>query len=908
MAFVEKLAYEASAGSGKTFNLVVRYLSLLFMGANANKILALTFTNKAAAEMQERVVKTLIELETRGEFAVICEVTGLSAEAILEKKEAILQSFLASDVKIYTIDKFFAKILRKFSMHVGLMPDFTSYASQHELKLMVRFLNEVSVANKERSLIKLSLMSSKRLSDIFSLLEQLYLKSKELQNRTFQAMDYKIYEAEAFAALGQLQSLIHNCKAASDTAKRVLEIEDFDTLLKATWLQKESCEEYRYFKKCFTPEMNSALYAMQEAILKRIRAYEEHFFYELMQLLDIYIHAKEMIAKDEGELSFSDITALVYKLLKEENAIESDFLYFRLDSEIEHILLDEFQDTSILQYEILAPLMDEVSAGKGVSENRSLFFVGDVKQSIYRFRGGVSALFSHVAQKYDVQVEPLVTNYRSDKAVVDFVNQTFESRIKNYIPQKVKEGAKQGYVEVLNSDEVLESMYKKVAHLLSLQAESNSIAILCVTNADGSSVAEYLSLQGIEVVTETSAKLIEQKKVKALIEYFKYCYFKETIYKRNFFALLAQEEQSLLCLDIEHNSLLKIASVIIDKYALFDGDMNVIKFLSLLRNYKDIESFLFEYERIDEVAVGSDLSGVRILTIHKSKGLEFEHVVVIDRLKNPPADRSALIYEYNDIYLQHIYLRVKNRAFFDKAYENALQKEAQLNLEDKLNALYVAFTRAESSLFIIQKSKQSYFDTVDLTMQSRGLLHIEKQEHFTLATMEKLPFKNLYYGTQSNLLQAEKVEDESSDAIEYGLAMHYMLEMLYDFNVQYLQSAYQAMHNRFASKLDALSCESILKRVTMLLRNQEFLALIADGVVHKEQGITFEGELRYLDVYVQKDKGSDVIIDYKSSQTFQSKHYKQVGFYKYALEQMQAKSVDAYLVYLLDNEIKIEKV
>ena len=174
--------------------------------------------------------------------------------------------------------------------------------------------------------------------------------------------------------------------------------------------------------------------------------------------------------------------------------------------------------------------------------------------------------------------------------------------------------------------------------------------------------------------------------------------------------------------------------------------------------------------------------------------------------------------------------------------------------------------------------------------------------------MAKLPFKNLYYGTQSNLLQAEKVEGESSDAIEYGLAMHYMLEMLYDFDLQYLQNAYIAMQNRFMLKLDELSCESILRRVRMLLENQDFLALIADGVIFKEQGISFEGELRYLDLYVQKDGAADVIIDYKSSELFQSKHYKQVSFYKYALQKMRSKKVEAYLVYLLDDCIKIEKV
>ena len=147
--FVPNLAYKASAGSGKTFNLVVRYLSLLFKGVEAEKILALTFTNKAANEMQERIIETLCDLDRRGELDVIAEVTQCSREELLSRRESVLARFLNADVKVMTIDKFFAKILRKFSLHAGLMPTFSTHESQHEVKLMARFLNEVSVANKE---------------------------------------------------------------------------------------------------------------------------------------------------------------------------------------------------------------------------------------------------------------------------------------------------------------------------------------------------------------------------------------------------------------------------------------------------------------------------------------------------------------------------------------------------------------------------------------------------------------------------------------------------------------------------------------------------------------------------------------------------------------------------------------
>jgi len=195
--FNNNLCYEASAGSGKTFMLVVRYLSLLFMGASPSKILALTFTNKAAREMQDRVVSTLEELENRGELDEIVKVTELSREYILLNRQKVLEEFLNSNTKIMTIDKFFTQILRKFSLYASLMPDFSTFSSQHELKLLSRFLKEVSVAGKKDTLITLSLQSNKRLESIFNLLDEFYVKKQELSHLTFTKVDFLAFENEA---------------------------------------------------------------------------------------------------------------------------------------------------------------------------------------------------------------------------------------------------------------------------------------------------------------------------------------------------------------------------------------------------------------------------------------------------------------------------------------------------------------------------------------------------------------------------------------------------------------------------------------------------------------------------------------------------------------------------------------
>ena len=110
--FKNNLAYEASAGSGKTFMLVVRYLSLLFMGADVSKILALTFTNKAASEMKERIIDTLEDLQNKSELDEIVKVSAIPKEYILLERQKILENFLNSNPKIMTIDSFFTQILR----------------------------------------------------------------------------------------------------------------------------------------------------------------------------------------------------------------------------------------------------------------------------------------------------------------------------------------------------------------------------------------------------------------------------------------------------------------------------------------------------------------------------------------------------------------------------------------------------------------------------------------------------------------------------------------------------------------------------------------------------------------------------------------------------------------------------
>jgi len=905
VAFVNNLAYEASAGSGKTFMLVVRYLSLLFKGADASKILALTFTNKAAREMSERIIETLEELPERGELAEIAKECEISEAELLSRRKKILVEFLNANTKIMTIDSFFTQILRKFSLYASLMPDFTTASEQHEVKLMSRFLKEVSVANKRNTLINLSLESKKRVSDIFRLLDEFYLKKEEFAHLTFAKKSTQEYEDKAMAALSNLQSIIRNCKGASKTLLNAVDVADFTELKIKTWVYKETLE-YWVFKKCFTPEMDVHLLTIQNAVKGYDRAKEQNFFYALNELVDIYKKAKKALYVDESELSFSDVTLLVYEILHRLN--DSEFLYFRLDATIEHMLLDEFQDTSILQYEILKPLIQEITSGQGVFDGGSFFFVGDVKQSIYRFRGGVSALFGEVARENATEVKKLLTNYRSQKEVIEFVNATFLQKIQNYTPQLVRPEAQGGYVQIRTNGALLEEVVEQVQRFITLGADVNEIAILCATNGDGQEIKNTLEAANIEVVTETTTKLINQRSVKAVLEYLKYLYFREDIYRHNFFALIEREAAPIRYVDFNAVKLVDVVKRCIDEYALFSDDFHLIRFINAVASYSDVEALLFEYERLDMAAASADISGVRVLTIHKSKGLEYEHVIVLDRLKKAPPSRDAIIYNYEGIKLHNLFLRTANRELIDHDYAYALAKEKELAREDTLNALYVAFTRARENLIIIQKEKDSAFELLDLHDGEFGRLSSLKKEKKAPKVHKKLPFENLYYGTQSDLLALENEGEDDLRAINFGLALHYTLEMMESFTVAALPNAIDMMRNKYGFALNDEEIIDIEKRVKNLVQNEQFLALI-DGEIFKEKALRFKNNLRYLDLLVKNKDGSYTIIDYKSSLNFSDKHLTQVRYYVNAVKAITSEQrVGGHLCYILEDGVKLVQV
>ena len=899
--FEKFVGYEASAGSGKTFNLVVRYLSLLFSEVSSEKILALTFTNKAANEMQERIIETLVNLENRGELSVIASVLEVKEEYLLQKRQEVLKNFLHLETRIMTIDKFFTQILRRFSLYASLMPDFSIGESVDENELIERFLAKVRTLGHYEALKTLSLISEKRLSDIFGLLNLLFIKESELPSIEKSGEALEVISVNVLNSLKKLEDILNRCENASATARKSFVAQNIEELISKSWLSRETLN-YRTFSKCYTQELDDAFFDLKKRLKEYMLLKERSVLYNLFNLATLYKQTRFELSRESSKLGFDDISVMTSYLLRER--IDRDFLYFRLDEKLEHILLDEFQDTSVLQFEIMRPLIEEIISGDGVKNQGSFFYVGDTKQSIYRFRGGIKELFAEVSNRYPIDMRTLKVNYRSRENIVNFVNSLFKEKITGYVEQLSAASNIGGYVNVIDEDEPLVGILKIINEFKEAKVSLDDVAVLCFTNGEAMEIEQMLHENGILAYTEATAKLLRHSSVEAIVEYLKYLYFDEIIYLRNFQQIAVASDTEILNFDIKKIDLAEAVGKIIKHFKLYSpNDVNLLRFIGQIRSIKDIDEFIYSLDKFEARTVQSNVSGVRILTVHKSKGLEFKHLIVPDRFNKRPPNRDMLIFEYNNIYLENVYLRQKARDSLDENYARALKNEKRLTYEDDLNALYVAFTRAEHSLTILKKEKNSAFEMLELEPKSIGKLEVDSVEVVKDKTREYFEYSALPYGQQFEFLR-DSEEERDIEALEFGSALHFTLEMMDSFSITSLPSAIEAMQSRFG--LTQNQQNEIYHRISLMVKEKRFTSLIGD-TIHKEQPLSFNGNIYYLDLLVEEQ---DIfrVIDYKSSKSYADKHIEQVRNYIIAMKKITNKRVDGFLCYLLSDKCEVVKV
>ena len=904
------LALKASAGSGKTFALTVRYITLLLKGASPKEILTLTFTNKAANEMSERIYKTLLSLgEDEAYLGAIQEQSGFSKEEILSKKEQLVHIFSNASLSIFTIDKFVNKILREFSGYAGINDDFEIKEDDVE-KLSSKFLQSLDIDNFDK-LIDFSLFENKKYNSIFEIFKNIFEKGETIDVVNIDLSLIEMQKKEALQEGLKIKEFILNCPNASKSAIKAVEYENFDELISKKWLEKNSAGEYSYFKKCANEILEQYFAKTKEQVGNYYKLRSTFSLSRLFELYNLFKEYKRKYNSSKNYLHFDDISNICYELLS--TKIDKEFLYFRLDSNFSHILIDEFQDTSLLQYKILQPLIEEILSS---SEFKTFFYVGDTKQSIYRFRGGKRELFDYVLKTNPmVNVEVLNTNFRSCEQVVNYVNQSFNKLVSYEYYDQIPIH-KDGYVEVLEDEALLEdekyaNIAKKISELMQKGVNSNDIAILTYTNDDVLNLYSYLKkmFPSLKISTEMTSKLINQENVKAIINAIKYLYFQESIYKENLNAIIGKKPETPFELNIDlkyksvQESVLKIAQ------ALNVTDDNVIKFVELCSSYKNIVDFVYEIDELDASIENSEQIGLQILTIFKSKGLEFHTVLLLDRIKQKVANRDSLLFEYDDVNLKNIYYKIGGLDNYSIEYKEALKKEKSLEFEDELNILYVAMTRAKKNMIIFKKPEKSVFDLLDLKPNVLGEIVVSDNKTKNYEKTSKVLYQELNLGKQDKPISVENDDEEYTLHAKYfGIATHYCLEMMNSFEEDSLQLAINIVRNRYSNYLDENDIQNIKNRVSNLLVNSEFISLVKEGNYSKEQSLIYKNELRIIDLLVEKDN-KYYIFDYKTTKGELQEHIYQVSYYKKAIKDILASDeVYSYIVYLNEDMAKLKKV
>ncbi len=906
------LAYKASAGSGKTFALTVRYITLLLLGAKVKEILTLTFTNKAANEMSERIYNTLLTLGNDEAYLnAIIKQSNLSKEEILSKKEFLINEYTNASLSIFTIDKFINKILREFCGYIGISDDFEIKEDDIET-LSAKFLESLSLENFDK-LIDFSLYEKKKYSSLFDIFKNLLEKNETIEILNIDASLIALQKEQCLIEALRVKEFILNCPDASNSALKAVDFEKFDELILKKWLEKDLACEYSYFKKCANETLEGYFSKLKEQISIYYKLRAGFSLSRLFELYMLFKNYKFKYNKSKNYLHFDDISNLTYELLS--SKIDKEFLYFRLDSKFSHILIDEFQDTSLMQYKILEPLISEILSGNQ-NEFKTFFYVGDTKQSIYRFRGGKRELFDYVLKtNKQIKVEVLNTNYRSCENIISFVNEAFK-KIPSYEYYDQKAIHKNGYVEVfedesLISDEKYENIAKKISNLMQNGLNSNDITILTYTNDDVLNIYSYLKkmFPSLKITTEMTSKLINQENVKAVINVIKYLYFKENIYKENTNALMGKEPLSPLVLELDIRKL--NIQELIYKIANILGltDDNVIKLIELSSSYKNIVDFVYEIDKLDASIQNSEQIGLQILTIFKSKGLEFNTVLLLDRIKQKNVDRSSLLFEYDDVHLKNIYYKISGLDNYNKEYKEALQKEKALSFEDELNILYVAMTRAKNNMIIFKKPQKSVFDLLSLKEEKIGEIIKSSNKTINYEKVEKVLYSKLDLGKQDKQISKTQLEkDYTLHAKYFGIATHYCLEMMNDFDVKSLRNALTLVKNRYSLYLQNEDFLNIEKRVLKLIENDEFQEIIKGASFNKEQALIYKNELKIIDLLAIKDD-KYFIFDYKTTKGELEEHIYQVSHYKKAIKDIvKNDEVYAYILYLNSDDLKIKKV
>lgn len=1007
------ISVQASAGSGKTYNLARRYIYLLFNSdetINIKNIIAVTFTNKAAVEMKYRVINYLKKAALEKDSGDFFDDLKLSKQEIAKKSKAILKMILScyDSFNISTIDSFKNRILKSCAMSIDISPNFI-IEQDYSDNLMFALENFLQKTQKSASLknIALKCISQYLMKDsgwlpkenIYGEILKIFNKSgnsgkditcvNETNFRTevdseSEAIVKKVKDFSKF--LLKLKLNAYYCKAVVkvlETGKKLfISADNIPARFKY-----ESLEYLKDSPK--SDEAENLWYEIRKDICDLCKFQVENYYGIYSQIyLEVALEFDKQSKKD-GVVYLNEINKKTVKYFGSNDNIMPE-IYYRLSEKYKHFLIDEFQDTSIVQWVGIKRFLEESLAGGG-----SFFFVGDVKQAIYSFRGGKSELFRSAPNEFssaEIEKRYLNKNFRTGKVIVDFNNKIFSAdnikRFFNYFCEKEKiesdfanmiepytfstqEAQKDGgYIEIntigkdcQDIDEDIKQKFISCISQATKRFKSGDIAVLCRSNEEILKISLWLLENNYEVESPQTLNIRNNSFIKQIVSLLMFIDFPiddlsfssflfseifskasgipseeiakfvfdcksevkaKTLYKvfREKYRDLWNEYFEEFFVKAGFVPTYELTLSILEKFNVADFCETKVFIMSLLELIKDFETqkpglknFLEYFKRIDddksELYVKTSFgNGIKVMTVHKSKGLEFPVVIVpylklfSESVRNPYFDDSG-----EKIKLLNI---TESLSVFSPTAREIYEREKLNLLLEELNVLYVSMTRSKYEFYGIvpPKAKQSNNlipqlfagETFLLGSKQKYAISDNLEENLILDSYSSSGYTNMY----KYFTVPKKDVFDITEARKKGTIIHYALSTIITVKDKSINDAIKEAMFFSERRFPFENVDFVKENLKNLFSSKEILEMFSyekDEIFNEKEIVNSSGESFRIDkLIVSLDKF--IILDFKRSSYDEEENKKQLENYVFLVSEIYPdKKAFAYIVDIDKNSL-----
>ena len=1069
--------YKASAGSGKTHQLTGEYIRLLFSAPhNYNHILAVTFTNKATDEMKSRIVEELNNLSVGNKSGYLQQLMsefGLPEKAIRKRAQGILKSILHnySNFSISTIDSFFQRTMRAFTREMGITGGYKVEVDNHSFlpEIVDLMLNELDQDGNDDLIDWLLGFMKDRIEDnkTWKINDEIIKLASNLFDEDFITLPKSVQDQiNDRDALNQYKKNILQIvrvyeSKLKEIGRRGLKIVDKYNLsfsdfrgggtsqlfrfekwadgefpdLTPTFLKFPDNPEFWYTKKTGNEIISLIEGAYNDGLNDCVKEIIAHYdnctdyvtakeilrLFNTLGILSDVNNRLQAYRRDSNMLFLSDTKELLNKIIADS---ESPFVYEKIGSRLNHFMIDEFQDTSTMQWNNFRPLLQE-----SLASGKYNLIVGDVKQSIYRWRNSDWRLLEEQIEEDfsapNIQQHVLETNWRSDGNIVTFNNKFFENAAAvlqseyvgtdediqdnayystkiesayNQVSQNIApiKDANAGRVSISFldpdkgvkwQDEALMQLPKVLEQLQDSGFQLKDIAILVRTGKEAVAVSEHLlqykdehpnTKYNFDFISNEALLLNNSSCVKAVVALLQYINsphektmqvraiyefyrFTTKMSASDIFDNYVQQHTEELPYELKQ----KLSTILsLPLYELTEALFDMLKeataptdtvyiqaFLDLINEYSarksaDLNGFLMWWNEVkDNKSLFSpdNQNAIQLMTIHKSKGLQFGAVILpfANWDFEPRSGRDILwckpqVAPFNDLgVVPVLYSKTLPTTIFKQEY----LEEKLYSYIDNLNLLYVAFTRPKHRLIVLApkpKKIEAIKNVSHLLWQavSSNLLgettdnkDLESNEcvESTDAEKEKLWFN---YGdvTKMDRSVEEDLEDEATltnwQSTPFRNRLKMRLSGIGYFSDDGTRDFGTLMHDIVSEigTLDDLDSALEKKLLSGELTAQEKCKLYQE--LHKALLLPqvqdwYSGNYHVLNEqqvlhpslsFIRPDRvmikdGEVVVVDYKFGELVESKYVKQVQHYVKSIRDMGYANVQGYLFY-----VKLHKV